>query len=159
MGLIYLTFRKIHAFQNVKQCYFKVSVNTVLAPINMYRSRLHLLSFCHTCFEYKSNSANVIPTGVNGIMCGVQNKCLVRLENFNFTCIVFDGEKKTKFPFSYSQHSHQQLILKSPHPLRAHSQKRGKPAKPIISNEKFPRNPLLCSKIQLKYSSKEQHIK
>ena len=95
MELVCLTLRKIHAFQNVKQCYFKASINTVLTPVNLYRSGLHLISFCHTYFGYKSNSAHVIPTVVNGIMYGVQNKCLVRLENFILSCIVFDGGKKT----------------------------------------------------------------
>ena len=59
-----------------------------------------------------------------------------------------------KLWFSYLQRSHHQLTLKSPHPLRAHSQKGGKTAKPIISNETFPRNLLLYSKIQLQYSEK-----
>jgi hypothetical protein len=84
MGLIYLTLRNDPRIPERETMLFRASINTVLTPVNLYRSRLHLLSFCPTYFEYKSNSANVIPTGVNGVMYGVQNKCLVRLENFNF---------------------------------------------------------------------------
>jgi hypothetical protein len=49
--------RKIQAFQNVKQRYFKASIGAVLTPVSLYHSRLHLLSFRHTYFEYKSKKS------------------------------------------------------------------------------------------------------